>query len=39
MVPRLGASRPLFERRLRIAVGMIVTILVLFGFFLTNFAG
>jgi rhomboid protease GluP len=38
MVPRLGAPRSLFQRRLRIAVGMTVTILVLFGFYLANFA-
>ena len=39
MVPRLGAPRTLFERRLRIAVGMIVTLLVLFGFFLAQLPG
>jgi len=39
MVPRLGASRTLFERRLRIAVTMVVTLLVLFGFFLSRLAG
>ena len=38
MVPRLGAPRTLFERRLRIAVGMTVTLLVLFGFYLANIA-
>jgi rhomboid protease GluP len=36
MVPRLGSSRPAFNLRLRIAVGMIVGILVLFGFFLVQ---
>ena len=36
MVPRLGAPRTLFDRRLRIAVVMTVTILVLFGFFLAQ---
>jgi rhomboid protease GluP len=34
MVPRLGSPRPAFNLRLRIAVGMIVGILVLFGFYL-----
>jgi rhomboid protease GluP len=38
MVPRLGAPRNLFERRLRIAVAMMVTLLVLFGFYLANIA-
>jgi rhomboid protease GluP len=38
MVPRLGASRTLFERRLRIAVTAVVTLLVLFGFFLSRLA-
>jgi rhomboid protease GluP len=36
MVPRLGSPRPAFNLRLRIAVGMIVGILVLFGFFLAQ---
>jgi len=39
MVPRLGSPRRVFEMRLRAAVGMIVGILVLFGFYLTSFAG
>jgi rhomboid protease GluP len=39
MVPRLGVPRTLFERRLRLAVGMIVTLLVLFGFFLAQLPG
>jgi rhomboid protease GluP len=39
MVPRLGAPRTLFERRLRIAVTIVVTLLVLFGFFLSRLAG
>jgi rhomboid protease GluP len=34
MVPRIGSPRALFERRLRIAVLMVVGILVLFGFYL-----
>ncbi len=38
MVPRLGAPRNLFDRRLRIAVGMVFMLLVLFGFFLNNLA-
>jgi rhomboid protease GluP len=38
MVPRLGSSRQSFNPRLRIAVGMIVGILVLFGFFLAQLA-
>jgi rhomboid protease GluP len=36
MVPRLGAPRTLFDRRLRISVIMTVTILVLFGFYLAQ---
>lgn len=39
MVPRLGSPRALFQTRLRIAVGTVTGILVLFGFFLTSFAG
>jgi rhomboid protease GluP len=39
MVPRIGNPRPIFQTRLRVAVGMIVGILVLFGFFITKFAG
>jgi rhomboid protease GluP len=39
LVPRLGSPRPLIEMRLRVAVGMLVGILVLFGFYLTKFAG
>jgi|HubBroStandDraft_6_1064221.scaffolds.fasta_scaffold194605_1 rhomboid protease GluP len=35
MVPRLGNPRPVFRLRLQIAVGVIVGILVLFGFFIT----
>jgi rhomboid protease GluP len=38
MVPRLGAPRTLFERRLRVAVSAVVTLLVLFGFFLSRLA-
>ncbi|HEY3629212.1 MAG TPA: rhomboid family intramembrane serine protease [Terracidiphilus sp.] len=36
MVPRLGAPRTLFDRRLRIAVTMTLMILVLFGFYLAQ---
>jgi rhomboid protease GluP len=36
MVPRIGSPRPLFTERLRIAVGMVVGILVLFGFYLAQ---
>jgi len=36
MVPRLGSPRPAFNLRLRAAVGIIVAILVLFGFFLVQ---
>jgi rhomboid protease GluP len=35
MVPRLGNPKSVFRTRLQIAVGMIVGILVLFGFFIT----
>jgi rhomboid protease GluP len=36
MVPRLGSPRHIFERRLRVAVLLIVGLLVLFGFYLAN---
>jgi rhomboid protease GluP len=36
LVPRFGAPRPLFEMRLRVAVGMMVGILVLFGFYVAH---
>jgi rhomboid protease GluP len=39
MVPRIGSPRRLFETRLRIAVGMVVGLLVLFGFYLAQLAG
>jgi rhomboid protease GluP len=39
MVPRLGSPRDLFTLRLRIAVGMTVGLLVLFGFFLAQLPG
>ncbi len=36
MVPRLGSPRKVFVTRLRVAVGMVVGLLVLFAFYLTN---
>jgi rhomboid protease GluP len=36
MVPRIGSERPIFAQKLRVAVGMVVGILVLFGFFLAQ---
>ncbi len=39
LVPRLGSPRKLFETRLRIAVGMVAGVLVLFGFFLAQLPG
>jgi rhomboid protease GluP len=39
MVPRIGSPRPLFIRRLRIAVIMVVGLLVMFGFFLAQLPG
>ena len=39
MVPRLGNPRPVFERRLQIAVCMIIGILVLFGFYISRVVG
>jgi rhomboid protease GluP len=39
MVPRLGSPKSLFQSRLRVAVGLVVGLLVLFGFFLTKFRG
>jgi rhomboid protease GluP len=36
MVPRLGSPRALFARRLRVTVGMVVGILVLFGFYIAH---
>jgi rhomboid protease GluP len=38
MVPRLGSPRPAFNLRLRIAVGMVAGLLVLFSFFLVKLA-
>jgi len=39
MVPSFGSPRPLFLKKLRLAVGMIVGILVLFGFYLAQLPG
>ena len=39
MVPRIGNPRPIFDRRLQVAVWMIVGILVLFGFFISRLVG
>jgi len=39
MVPRIGNPKRIFQTRLQIAVGMIVGILVLFGFFVTIATG
>jgi hypothetical protein len=36
MVPRLGSPRPIFVRRLRTAVLMVVALLVLFGFYIAH---
>jgi rhomboid protease GluP len=36
MVPRLGSPRRLFQQRLRLAVGIVVGLLVLFGFYLAH---
>jgi rhomboid protease GluP len=36
MIPRFGSPRPQFESRLRIAVGLVVGLLVLFAFFLAQ---
>lgn len=39
MVPRIGNPRPLFLTRLQVAVGMIVGILLLFGFYISRVLG
>jgi rhomboid protease GluP len=36
MVPRLGSPKSLFQSRLRVAVGLVVGLLVLFAFFLAQ---
>jgi rhomboid protease GluP len=38
MVPRIGSSRSVFQTRLRLAIGMIVGLLVLFGFYISRLA-
>lgn len=38
MVPRLGSPRSSFETRLRVAIGMVVGVLVLFAFYVDNVA-
>ena len=39
MIPRLGSPRRLFDMRLRVAVGMVVGVLVLFSFYLSQLPG
>lgn len=39
MVPKLGSPRPVFRARLGLATGMIIGILVLFGFYIVSFVG
>jgi rhomboid protease GluP len=39
LIPRLGSPRQLFETRLRISVGMMVGVLVLFAFYLSKLPG
>jgi rhomboid protease GluP len=39
MVPKLGSPRSVFQTRLRVAVGLVVGLLVLFGFFLAQLPG
>ena len=39
VIPRLGSPRRLFTTRLRLAVGLVVGVLVLFGFFLAQLPG
>ena len=36
MVPRIGSQRTVFQLRLRLAIGMVVGLLVLFGFYLAQ---
>jgi rhomboid protease GluP len=36
MVPRIGSPRAVFTTRLRLAVGMVVGLLVLFAFYIDN---
>jgi rhomboid protease GluP len=39
MIPRFGSPRPLFEMRLRVAIGMLVGVLVLFAYYLSKWPG
>jgi rhomboid protease GluP len=39
MVPRFGSPRPLFQRRLKLTIAMVVCLLVMFGFFIVGYAG
>jgi rhomboid protease GluP len=39
LVPRIGSPRGLFRTRLKLATAMVVAVLVLFGFYITKFAG
>jgi rhomboid protease GluP len=39
MVPRLGSPRPIFHSRLRMAIGIVVGLLVLFAFYISKLAG
>jgi len=39
MVPRLGSPRPIFNSRLRLAIGMIIGLLILFAFYIAKLAG
>jgi len=39
MIPRLGSPRPLFDMRLRVAVGVLMGVLVLFSFYLSQLPG
>jgi rhomboid protease GluP len=39
LVPRIGSPRQVFKRKMRIAQGMVVGLLVLFGFFLAQLPG
>jgi rhomboid protease GluP len=39
MVPRIGNAKSVFQTRLQIGVGMIVGILMLFGFYISRFLG
>jgi rhomboid protease GluP len=36
LVPRFSSPRPLFQSKLKIAIGMMIGVLVLFGFFVAQ---